>query len=65
MSEEKERLVLTVDEVARRLRISRSTAFKRCNDGSIGSVRIGRRILVPVHRLNALLDGQQAAQPQA
>jgi excisionase family DNA binding protein len=49
--------VLTVDETARVLRISRQMAYKSVRDGTIPSVRIGDRILVPRVRLNALLNG--------
>lgn len=46
---------LTVDEVARLLGISRGLAFRGCHDGSIPSIRIGRRLLVPRARFLALL----------
>jgi excisionase family DNA binding protein len=48
--------VLTVDEVARVLRISRGLAFAAVRDGTIPHVRVGRRILVPRAALTALLD---------
>ena len=51
--------VLTVDEAASYLRISRGLAFAAVRDGSLPSVRIGRRILVPRRQLEALLDGQR------
>lgn len=51
--------VLTVDEAAVYLRISRGLAFAAVADGTLPSVRIGRRILVPRRQLEALLDGQQ------
>jgi excisionase family DNA binding protein len=52
--------VLTVDEAARYLRISRGLAFAAVRDGTLPSIRIGRRILVPLQRLQALLDGDAA-----
>jgi excisionase family DNA binding protein len=52
--------VLTVEEAARYLRISRGLAFAAVRDGSIPSIRIGRRILVPRSRLDAMLDGGAA-----
>jgi excisionase family DNA binding protein len=49
-------VVLTVDEVAAVLRISRGLAFAAVRAGTIPHVRIGRRILVPRTALDALLD---------
>jgi excisionase family DNA binding protein len=49
--------VLTVEEAARYLRISRGLAFAAVRDGSLPSIRIGRRILIPRSRLEAMLDG--------
>lgn len=49
-------VVLTVDEVAVFLRISRGLAFAAVRDGTIPHVRVGRRILVPRSALEALLD---------
>jgi excisionase family DNA binding protein len=48
--------VLTVEETARLLRIGRTLAFAAVRDGSIPSIRIGRRILVPRDALEALLQ---------
>lgn len=55
--------VLTVNEAAAYLRISRSLAFTAVRDGTLPSLRIGRRILVPRRQLEALLDGQPDAHP--
>jgi excisionase family DNA binding protein len=49
--------ILTVEEAARYLRISRGLAFAAVRDGSIPSIRIGRRILIPRSQLDAMLDG--------
>jgi len=54
--------VLTVDEAAKILRISRSLAFAAIHAGDIPHVRIGRRILVPAHRLRELLGDDTDAQ---
>jgi excisionase family DNA binding protein len=51
------RPTLTVEETARLLGISRGLAFQAVRRGDIPSIRIGRRILIPVARLQALLDG--------
>ena len=57
--------VLTVDETARALRISRTSAYEAVRTGEIPSVRIGRRILVPSEVLECMLrtglDGERAA----
>jgi excisionase family DNA binding protein len=47
--------VLTVEQTAEFLRIGRALAFKSVRDGTIPSIRIGRRILVPRERLRDLL----------
>jgi excisionase family DNA binding protein len=51
--------VLTVDEAAAYLRISRGLAFAAVRDGTLPSIRIGRRIRVPLRQLEALLDGDK------
>lgn len=48
-------LVLTVEEVAKVLRISRGSAYEAVRTGAIPSVRVGRVIRVPRHLLNSLL----------
>ena len=49
--------VLTVEEAAAYLRISRGLAFAAVRDGSLPCVRIGRRILIHRRQLEALHDG--------
>jgi len=56
-----EALTVTVDVAGKMLGISRPTAFKRVADGSIPSIRMGRRILVPKIAIERMLSGQQAA----
>jgi excisionase family DNA binding protein len=58
---QKERLTLTVDEAAELLGVSRSTAYSLVRQGELPSLRLGRRIVVPVRRLLALLDGGPVA----
>lgn len=53
--EDREPVVLDVPEVARRLGISRSFAYELVAAGEIPSLRLGRRVLVPVHQLRRLL----------
>ncbi len=42
-----ETLTLTVDEVAKKLRISRNSAYEAVRKGKIPSIRFGRRIVIP------------------
>jgi excisionase family DNA binding protein len=46
---------MTVEEAAAALGISRSLAYDAVRRGQIPHVRIGRRILIPVAQLAALL----------
>lgn len=54
-AEVSEPVVLDVPEVARRLGISRRFAYELVAAGEIPSLRLGRRVLVPVHQLRRLL----------
>ena len=49
--------VLTVNELADELRISRSLAYKEVRNGSIYSVKLGDRYLIPRKTLDDLLNG--------
>lgn len=49
------RKTITVDEAAVYLGVSRYSAYQAVREGSIPSIRIGRRILVPVQAFEALL----------
>jgi excisionase family DNA binding protein len=55
------REVLTVKEAGRVLGVSRNTAYKYANKGVIPTVRIGRKLVVPRARLDALLAGETPA----
>ncbi len=48
--------VLTVEETARYLRLSRGSTYAAIKRGDIPTVRIGRRILIPKAALVALLE---------
>ena len=48
-------LTLTVEQAAKLLGIGRSTAYELVHTGDIPSLRLGRRIVVPIARLNDLL----------
>ena len=48
-------LVVTVPEAARLLGISRTHAYELVARGDLAHVRLGRRIVVPKHAIEALL----------
>ena len=50
-----DRLVWSVDETAHRLGISRAHAYELIARGDLPSLRLGRRIVVPVRAIEALL----------
>jgi excisionase family DNA binding protein len=50
-----EKLTVTVPEAALLLGVSRMSAYAAVRDGSIPSLRIGRRVLVPRVALDRLL----------
>lgn len=51
-----DKAVFTVDETAKFLGIGRAGAYQAVAQGTIPSVRIGRRILVPKQALERLLE---------
>ena len=50
-----EKVVMTVDECAEYLRISRPQAYLGVHQGEIPSIRVGRRILIPKAALDRLM----------
>jgi excisionase family DNA binding protein len=60
-------MVLTVDEAAAMLRISRQSAYQAVHAGEIPVVRVGRRMLVPRAALEKMLDLEQrpGVEPEA
>lgn len=53
--------ILTVEQTAKVLGISRGLAFTAVRTGEIPSIRIGRRILVPRDRLRQMFGLDEAA----
>ena len=51
-----ERLLITVEEAARRLGIGRSLAWRLVRSGELPSVRLGRLVRVPERNLHVWLD---------
>jgi excisionase family DNA binding protein len=50
-----EPVVYNVDEVAELLGIGRSSVYRRIADGTIRTVKVGRRVLIPRAALEELL----------
>ncbi len=48
-------LALTVEEAARILRLGRSAAYAAARSGDLPTIRVGRSLRVPRHRLAELL----------
>lgn len=57
------RPTLSVAEAAALLGISRNHAFKAVQRGDLPSVRVGRRILIPVDRLSVFLGAVDGGSP--
>jgi excisionase family DNA binding protein len=56
-----ERRVVTLNEAAQMLRISRGSAYEAAKRKEIPTIRIGRRLLVPAAALDRLLAGGTGA----
>ncbi|MEP6760479.1 MAG: helix-turn-helix domain-containing protein [Sporichthyaceae bacterium] len=56
-----ERILLTVEEAAKRLRIGRTTAYRLLADGQIASIQIGHLRRVPVEALTAFVRNRRVA----
>lgn len=52
-------LVVSVEEAAVLLGISRGLAYELVRRGEIPSIRLGRRLVVPRRRLMALIEGEE------
>jgi excisionase family DNA binding protein len=55
-----EKVVLTIEEAAEYLKISRPSTYQAAKKGDIPIIRIGRRILVPVSALEKMLSNAGA-----
>jgi len=51
-----ERMTMTVREAAVFLGLSKNSAWAAVKRGEIPSVRVGRRVLIPVRRLEEMLE---------
>ena len=61
MDTEHERLVFSVLEVAKLLGLSRASTYEAVRIGSIPSLKVGRRILIPKSARQELLDRHSVA----
>jgi excisionase family DNA binding protein len=52
-----ERLTCTVPEAAKKLGISRNTAYVAAKNGDLPTIRVRDRVLVPLAALNRMLEG--------
>lgn len=48
--------VLSIEEVAERLKVSRSLVYRAIGDGKLKSIRIGKRRLIPASEVQRLID---------
>jgi excisionase family DNA binding protein len=55
---EGDKKVLTVEELAKALRISTNLAYRQVRAGKIYSIKCGDRYLIPMKTLEQLLSGQ-------
>lgn len=56
-------VTVSVDEAAKILGISRSSAFKAARSGGIRALRFGRRLRVPRIEIDRLLQGDEVVTP--
>ena len=52
----KERWTLSIEEAAERLGIGRSLAYDMATTGDLPTIRLGRRLLVPIRAVEKMLD---------
>lgn len=60
-----DRLTLTVEEAGKRLGIGRCLAYEMAKTGQLPTLRLGRRVLVPVAALEAWLANATQATDSA
>jgi excisionase family DNA binding protein len=65
VAELEHRATISVEEAAELLGIGRTAAYEAARRGQLPTCRLGRRLLVPVPALIALLNGRAVAPPSA
>jgi len=56
-----ERILLTVEGAARRLRIGRTTAYRLVAEGQLASIQIGHLRRIPVDAVTAFVQNRRTA----
>jgi excisionase family DNA binding protein len=56
-----EKLTISVEEAAQALGVSRAHAFRMAAAGELPTIRLGKRLLVPIDALNRLTTVKVAA----
>jgi excisionase family DNA binding protein len=56
---------ITVQEAGRRLGISRNTAYECAARGEIPTLRLGKRLVVPIKAFNRILEQGAGAAPSS
>ncbi len=56
MNDKVERLTMTVEQAGEALGISRATAYMLARAGGIPTIRLGRRLVVPLIQLKRMLE---------
>lgn len=54
-------LTMTIDEAAKKLGVSRGSAYAAAKKGELPTIKAGHRILVPIAAFNKMMDGQAAS----
>jgi excisionase family DNA binding protein len=54
------RLTMSIPEAGKALGVSRTTIYKLANSGELPTIKLGKRILVPIAQLDRLLNGKTA-----
>lgn len=56
-----QRVTVTVEEAGEMLGISRGLAYELVRRGELPHIRLGRRIVVPMRALMAMVEGEEVA----
>jgi excisionase family DNA binding protein len=57
IEDEIQRRTLTIEEAAKGLGISKASAYEAARSGELPTIKIGKRILVPLAALDRMLEG--------
>jgi excisionase family DNA binding protein len=59
------RLTVSVPEAAKLLGLSRSSTYEAVRRGDLPSIRVGGRVLIPIQRLESLINDETSAETEA